>query len=409
MRNKLPIVIGINLAIIFTGIIANAATCDDLKGTGFGKTHCTGVPRLQVVDDCLYACGENGIFCLSKEDNAAWEPFAMQGWNVVDFRRCGDEITAIIVPEEHKGQDMDMRPVCRLVKGSVDGTDFRDITPAEMEYQYRGMTLTYLSRLAQHPQSASTIAVIGHGGVFLSNNFGESWENISYYSLAYNGHSYLGWHPYKPDVMFLTSEDAAMTATIIRSDDGGRTWNPITPENDGDSCCHQLAFDPDNHDRMLAAGECCIWESTDCGKSWHYIYNNDPEFAYAFNVMFDPKDSNRCYAVECHPNYPHQGIYSSTDSGRSWAKMERFEFPGEKELEVVYYDAILFNGKIYIQGREDITFFDLGSSSGIDAINVTGSDTPAEYYNLQGIRLTNKPKNGIYVEKHGNTSKIVAL
>ncbi len=396
------------LAAFISGSVVTAAVAsENLHDTGFGKTYCTGVPRLHVTGDFLYAAGENGIFRHSKEDGAEWQPFAMAGWNVVDFCVCGVDIVAIIVPEEYKGHDIDMRPVCRLVKGTTGDDGFRDITPDGMTYQYQGDDRTYLSRLAQHPDVASTISVMGHGGIYISDDFGDSWRNVSYFSATYNAHSFLGWHPYNPQVMFMTSESAIYEAVIYRSDDGGATWDVIVPENNGDSSCHQLAFDPTDHDRILAAGECCIWESLDCGRSWHYIYSNDDEFDYAYNVLFDPSDSNRWYVMEAHSYYPHRGIYSSSDNGLTWSKVKRFEYADE--LDAVYYDAILFNNRIYFHGREDVSYYDLGQSAG--TVNVPEGYSPedAEYYNLQGVRLDRRPASGMYIRKCGSKADVVVF
>ena len=47
--------------------------------SGFGENLATGCPRLQVIDDMLYAPGPNGIMRHAKGAGYHWEPFAMQG------------------------------------------------------------------------------------------------------------------------------------------------------------------------------------------------------------------------------------------------------------------------------------------------------------------------------------------
>ena len=102
----------------------------------------------------------------------------MQGVNVIDFRLSGNDIMAVIVPEEYSHRsDMDLRTVARLVKCSASSNEFTDITPQEMEYTYKGEVMTNLSALAQHPIDGKIIMLMGHGGIMYSSDFGETWEN----------------------------------------------------------------------------------------------------------------------------------------------------------------------------------------------------------------------------------------
>ena len=43
-------------------------------------------------------------------------------------------------------------------------------------------------------------------------------------------------------------------------------------------------------------------------------------------------------------------------------------------------------------------------TSGIDGIQVTAPDAPAEFYNVAGQRLLTAPTRGIYIEKRGTTA-----
>lgn len=75
--------------------------------------------------------------------------FAIQDMNVIDFKISGDEIITIVIPHEYiHYTSMDLRSIARLVKGSVSGNSFKDITPPEMKYKYKEDTLTKLSAIA---------------------------------------------------------------------------------------------------------------------------------------------------------------------------------------------------------------------------------------------------------------------
>ncbi|PWL61743.1 MAG: hypothetical protein DBY35_04305 [Bacteroidales bacterium] len=304
--------------------------------TGFGENLATGCPRLQVIDDMLYAPGPNGIMRHAKGARSQWEPFAMQGINVIDFRILGDEIIASVIPDEYSQiTGMDLRPVTRLLKGQVSGTEFRDITPPEMEYTYDGYIFTYLSAMAQHPVDKNCVMIMGHGGIFRSEDFGETWEKLTHYEATYNGHSFLGWHPQNPDILFLTSESFIYVGMVCRSIDGGKTWEIFYPDPDNESSCHCIAFDPDNADHLFISGEYAIYESFDCGETWRTALNDKvavPILGYAYKIMYDPADSdNKTIYSAGHANGdPARNIIKSTQILPASAKLgNKFEELGD--------------------------------------------------------------------------------
>lgn len=381
--------------------------------SGFGENLATGCPRLQVIDDMLYAPGPNGIMRRAKGETAKWETFAMQGINVIDFRISGDEIIAFIVPEEYSQiTDMDLRTVARLVKGTVSGVDFSDITPQEMEYSYSGYTLTSLSAMAQHPTDKNCVMIMGHAGIMNTKDFGKTWEKLTDYQALYNPHSFLSWHPQNPDILFLTSESFIYVGMVCRSIDGGITWETFTPNPDSESSCHCIAFDPDNADHLLISGEYAIYESFDCGETWDIILDelnkgDKSILGYSYNIMYDPTDSNHStvYAVGHASGWPPRNIIRSVDNGKTWQQCMTYDFESDMNF---YYDAALFDGKIWIYDYKDIIYWNISGSSGIDA-PVNNNPQTSVYYDLNGIRLNSLPPSGIVIEKQGNKSKVIVL
>lgn len=381
--------------------------------SGFGENLATGCPRLQVIDDMLYAPGPNGIMRRAKGETAKWETFAMQGINVIDFRISGDEIIAFIVPEEYSQiTDMDLRTVARLVKGTVSGVDFSDITPQEMEYSYSGYTLTSLSAMAQHPTDKNCVMIMGHAGIMNTKDFGKTWEKLTDYQALYNPHSFLSWHPQNPDILFLTSESFIYVGMVCRSIDGGITWETFTPNPDSESSCHCIAFDPDNADHLLISGEYAIYESFDCGETWDIILDelnkgDKSILGYSYNIMYDPTDSNHStvYAVGHASGWPPRNIIRSVDNGKTWQQCMTYDFESDMNF---YYDAALFDGKIWIYDYKDIVYWNISGNSGIDA-PVNNNPQASVYYDLNGIRLNSLPPSGIVIKKQGNKSKVIVL
>jgi len=399
------------LLIATTVVSTQASPIPQIVSSGFGENLSTGCPRLQVIDNMLYAPGPDGIKRHVKGENSSWEPFAMQGENVIDFRISNDDIIAVIIPEEYsQNTDMDLRSVARLVKGKISDTSFVDITPAEMEYEYRGHILTYLSAIAQHPTDKNCIMIMGHGGIFQSKDFGETWETISYYNATYNPHSFLGWHPQNPEILFMTSESMIYVGMVCRSIDGGKTWEIFEPDPNNESSCHDIAFDPDDADHLLLSGEYSIYESFDCGATWTKALDdiNKPSIlGYAYNIIYDPEDSTNStvYSIGHENGGPNRNVIRSTDKGKTWQQCMSYDYSNNNNF---FFDATLFDDKIWIYDFNDIIYWEINGNSGIDK-PIINDLRQTEYYDLNGHRYNSLPESGIIIEKHSETSKKIVL
>lgn len=397
------------MAFASISLIANANS--QVISSGYGENLSTGCPRLQVIDEMLYAPGPDGIKRHAKGESASWEPFAMKGMNVVDFRISGDDIMAVIIPEEYSNiTTMDLRSVARLVKGKISGTTFTDITPVDMEHEYDGYILTDLSSVAQHPSYTNTVMVMGYGGIFQSKDFGNSWEKLTHLNATYNPHSFLGWHPQNPDILFMTSESMFYVGMVCRSIDGGETWDIFAPDPNSESSCHYIAFDPENADHLLLSGEYAIYESFDCGEMWTTVLDdiNGPSIlGYAYNIFYDPQDStdSTVYSIGHENGYPSRNIVRSTDNGKTWHQCMTYDVDKEYNF---FYDAALYDNKIWIYDEDDIVYWNIQGNSGITQPIVDNKHW-VEYYNLNGIRISPCPASGIVIEKCGNTTNKVRL
>lgn len=410
MRNELLVLV---ILLGASEILAQSPANPQIISSGFGENLATGCPRLQVIGDMLYAPGSDGIKRHPMGEDARWESFAMQGVNVVDFRLSGDDIIAIIVPKEYSHDpNIDLRSVTRLVKGSIYETSFKDITPVEMEYQYHGNILTSLSAIAQHPTDKDCVLIMGNGGIMQSKDFGDTWEKLADYRATYNPHSFLGWHPLNPDIIFLTSESNTYIGMVCRSMDGGKTWKVFSPNPHSESSCHCIAFDPGNAGHLLVSGEYAIYESFDCGETWETVLDDTNKgensiLGYAYNILYDPADSSNStiYSIGHANGEPSRSVVRSTDKGKTWQQCMTYDYEDDYNF---FFDAALFDDKIWIYDCKDIVYWNAGGTSGVGE-TVTGNPRPAIYYDLKGIRLETKPSSGIVIEKSGETAKVIAL
>jgi len=125
---------------------------------------------------------------------------------------------------------------------------------------------------------------------------------------------------------------AAVNGGIWKTDDAGRTWNPIFDGQDTGSI-GALAVAPSNENVVyagsgegrqrpdLAIGD-GMYKSIDAGATWTHLGLRDGQQIPAIAV--DPRDANRLYvAVLGHPYGPNaqRGIYRSSDGGATFQRV----------------------------------------------------------------------------------------
>jgi photosystem II stability/assembly factor-like uncharacterized protein len=132
----------------------------------------------------------------------------------------------------------------------------------------------------------------------------------------------------QPNVFYVGQGDGG----VWKSDDYGRTWNPIFDGQPSQSI-GAIAVAPSNPNVVyVASGEGLhrpdlsvgdgIYKSIDAGKTWQHLGLRDGQQIPALAV--DPRDPNKLFAaVLGHPYGANEerGIYRSFDGGATWAKV----------------------------------------------------------------------------------------
>ena len=123
---------------------------------------------------------------------------------------------------------------------------------------------------------------------------------------------------------------------VYKSTDGGKTWRKTLFSN-ADAGVVDLIIDP-NNSRVLYAttwnarrtpyslssgGEgSALWKSTDSGETWKELSTNEGFAKGILGIMgitVSPANSNRLYAMV--ENEKEGGLYTSTDAGTTWRKI----------------------------------------------------------------------------------------
>src|ERR1700733_8234418 len=148
--------------------------------------------------------------------------------------------------------------------------------------------------------------------------------------------------PSQPNVFYI----GQVNGGVWKSDDYGRTWNPVFDHEPTQSIGAIAVAPSDPNVIYVSSGEGLhrpdlsvgdgIYRSADAGKTWTHLGLVDGQQIPALAV--DPRDPDRVFAaVLGHPYGPSEerGIYRSTDGGNNWQKViSKDENTGGSDVEI---------------------------------------------------------------------------
>jgi len=143
-------------------------------------------------------------------------------------------------------------------------------------------------KLAMNPANPDRLYAQNHGGVFRSDDAGQSWKSIDQGLPADFGFPIVV-HPHKPDTIYVFPLVAAIERFppdgkpgVWRSDDAGETWRETGPGLPPEAYTAVLrdAFSTDQEEPAglyIGTRHGAIWMSNDEGGTWTEVRNNLPD------------------------------------------------------------------------------------------------------------------------------------
>src|SRR5512132_2228849 len=141
-------------------------------------------------------------------------------------------------------------------------------------------------------------------------------------------------HPTNPNRIFI----AISSAGAFRTDDAGKTWQPINrglhslyipnPTAEVGHCVHRIAMNRSRPDVLFMQKHWDVMRSDDAGESWHEISGNLPtDFGFAIDVH--AHEPNTIYVVPIKSDsehFPPDGklrVYRSRTGGNEWEALTK--------------------------------------------------------------------------------------
>lgn len=229
---------------------------------------------------------------------------------------------------------VEAQPVPEEKAGMLQAFDYRLIGP------YRGGRVTAVEGVPSRPNTFY-MGTTG-GGVWISNDNGENWKNITDGYLNVGSVGAVTVAPSDPNVIYAGTGSACPRGNIsmgdgmYKSTDSGKTWQHIGLPKAG--LIGDVIVDPHNPDRVYVAAlgnifgsnpERGVYRSRDGGQSWEKVLFASEQTG-AVDLSINPQNPRVLYAAmwraERKPwtlidGGKEGGVWKSTDGGDNWKKL----------------------------------------------------------------------------------------
>ena len=159
------------------------------------------------------------------------------------------------------------------------------------------------------------------GGVFLSRDDGRTWRASG---LAGHAVRALVQSPSDKNILIAGALDG-----VFRSNDFGKTWEQITPLGDSElRNVDSLANDPRDPGTIYAGTFHLPWKTVDGGKHWIPLHRGMIDDSDVLSLELNLSNPQQIFASAC------SGIYRSDDAGSNWNKIEGVPYSARRTLTI---------------------------------------------------------------------------
>lgn len=180
-------------------------------------------------------------------------------------------------------------------------------------------------------QSSTSDSAAGPAGVFVSQDKGETWSQLSALPKAEGIKQLTDVSVYRffddpedPRAFYWASRESGMYFTY----DGGVNWQQAgAPLNSG--FIYSIAVNPKDKCTILASKGSQVYKSEDCNRSWSEVFRETKTNVQATSIAYNKNRPNEVYLAESNGD-----VQKSIDGGVTWATVQRFK----TELDAVEVD-----------------------------------------------------------------------
>ena len=350
-------------------------------------------PQMHIEGDILYACTNQGLYSKDlSDDESEWQLVGFEGIPLQDYVRRGEDMLALrhcyYVHSEF------------LLLSHDDGKTYEDITPAF--FKGRGYAFVNLER---HPTDPNTLLTSSSSdcGMFLTTDFGQTWEKLANYTPEY-----MGFHPLNPEIIYESYGEHLDEITDLHiSYDGGHTWQNRSSQLPHYRGIYRMAFHTTDPNKWIAGGNYCVHSTNDNGQTWNSQVlrdydnplnpiNEDYNAPWRY-AAYDNENPDIVYMAGCARG-GYMKLMCSMDGGESWNRP--YLEPIKMASNEFVFDMKQYNDKLLIYSQSDV--YEVSKAELItlttpvsSPLAETGTGT---LYDLQGRKLPGKPARGIYIE-----------
>ncbi|MCK9421540.1 MAG: hypothetical protein M0Q38_02980 [Bacteroidales bacterium] len=200
--------------------------------------------------------------------------------------------------------------------------------------------------IAFHPTNVNTFWVGSpSGGLWKTTDYGQSWTT-NFDSSPVLGVSDMVIDPNNPLIMYIatgdgdggslhdinaTPEGDTKSIGILKSVDGGVTWNPtgLSWKVADVGLIRRLIMNPTNSSMLYAATSDGIYQTIDAGVNWTKQVEG-----FFTEILFNPGDLSILYAATKEVDSTSGQIFRTTDGGTNWEQTSNFTYACRIKLSV---------------------------------------------------------------------------